>query len=121
MRNHREDEAKERERRERQERDEALEAAAVQKRKAEEETKKAFDAKKKDLEEKIVGIKNYISTQNKNMSLALEKGLKLTDPSSIKTNMYTVQFCQKNIQKKTGEMDKLNEDLKHHIGKRHRR
>ena len=121
VRNQRQEEARESERKERDEKDAAVERVAIQKRRAEEESHKCWDDKKKLLEEKINGIKGFISTQNRNLSSALEKGLMLTDPSSIKMNMYTVQFCQKNVLKQSEEMDKLNEELKHHIGKKPKR
>ena len=72
------------------------------------------------MDEKISGIKIFIENQNKSISAAIEKGLRLKDPSSIKTNMYTVQFCQKNIVQKTSDMEKLNQELMHHMGKKHK-
>ena len=54
------------------------------------------------------------------MTEALEKGLLLRDPLSIKTNMYTAQFCQKNIGKKTAELEQIHEELKVLIAKKPR-
>ena len=84
VRNQRQEEAKENERKEREEKDEAVERVAIVKRRAEEESQKCWADKKQLLEQKINGIKEFIATQNKTLSTALEKGLVLTDPSSIK-------------------------------------
>ena len=108
------------EKKHREEKTAAAEEEALRKRKAEEESKKSFEDKKKDLEEKISGLKIFIKNQNKSISAAIEKGLRLKDPLQNKNKMYTVQFCQKNIVQKTSEMEKLNLELMHHMGKRHK-
>ena len=74
VRNLKEEEEKERQRKEREEQDEAVEQAALQKRRLEEYSKRAWDGKKK-----INGIKNYIDIQNNNITKALETGLRLIE------------------------------------------
>ena len=95
---------------------------AGEKRKAEVESKKAWEEKKVDLEQEIAiaTSKEYISKQGISRRDTTEKALKLTDPAKMKMLMMTTKFASEGAEKRSKILNEKQAELAKHMGKKRR-
>ena len=67
---------------------------AVKKQRADEESRKNWEEMIHDMDKKNKACQEYISKQETIAKLAMDRGLKATDPTSMKRNMITAKFAQ---------------------------
>ena len=73
------------------------------------------------MESKIKACKAFIGTQEKIQREAMEKGLKLLNPVSIKTSMRTANFARESVVKKSKELMEYQDQIKFHMAKKPKR
>jgi hypothetical protein len=113
-------EAEERMRKEREDTNDATIREAERKRKVEEESKKAWDVARKDIERELRVVQIMMEKKQKIIDDALSKATRLNDPYKVKDAMATVRLSNDDMKVKRQREKEIQEELQHHMAKRHR-
>ena len=89
----------------------AKEAEENRKRKADEANMVSWTGKKIELEHKIKASQDYLKSQQRVQSDAMEKGLNLKNSNNMKISMMVANLARKNINKEHTKLTRLHEKM----------
>ena len=110
--------ARERVRKEQEAATQALEREAERKRKAVEDAKRNWDARKKELESELKVVQQYIDNKQKFINDTLSKMAKSSDPYKIKDWSTALRLANEDKSRRSDKERNLQEELRKHMGKR---
>ena len=111
---------KDRKKKEEENATEAVEKEMARKRKAEEDSKKEWGDKKKELETELRGIQTYIDSRSKFIKDKMSKQAKCIDPYKMRDLATSIRLATEDKETQAVKERQVQEMLRIHMGKRHK-
>ena len=100
---------------------EASQKEAAKKRKAEEDSKKDWEATKKDLEAELKSLQRYIDSKTKFVEDQMSKQTKSVDPYKIKDLAVSIRLASEDKNRQAIKEREVQEKLRVHMGKKNKK